>query len=72
MNLIEIFRYYGSSNFLKITSSMILLWDNSYFTGNQITFFNYSSTIWLTLFLALSNPTDKLNTELPDDIFMGL
>ena len=51
---------------------MILLWDNSYFTGNQITFFNYSSTIWLTLFLALSNPTDKLNTELPDDNFMGL
>lgn len=61
MNLIEIFRYYGSSNFLKITSSMIMLWDNSYFTPNQITFFNYSSTIWLALFLALSTPKETLN-----------
>ena len=72
MNLIEIFRFYGASNFLKITSSMILLWDNSYFTGNQITFFNYTSTLWLTLFLAFSHPSDKLTTQVPEDNFMSL
>lgn len=72
MSLIEIFRYYGSSNFLKITSSMIMLYGSSYFTPYQIIFFNYTSTIWLALFLALSHPCDKLNDEVPDDNFLGL
>lgn len=50
---------------------MILLWDSSYFNGNQITFFNYTSTIWLTLFLALSKPSEKLTRDVPDDNFLG-
>jgi hypothetical protein len=49
-------------SYLKATSSFILLYDNTYFSQNQIVFFNYASTLFIALFLALSGPADLLTS----------
>jgi magnesium-transporting ATPase (P-type) len=70
-NIREIFIYYGATSFMKATSSFILMYDWSYFSPNQITFYNYSSNLILTLFLVFSGPTDQLTSLIPNDNFMG-
>lgn len=51
---------------------MIMLYDNSYVSGNQLTYLNYASTLWIALFCVLSAPTYKLSHIIPNDNLMGL
>jgi len=70
-NIREIFIYYGATSFVRATCSFVLMYDLSYFTGNQITFFAYSGNLFLALLLSLSGPADKLSNLIPNDNFMG-
>jgi magnesium-transporting ATPase (P-type) len=71
-NIRDIFIFYGATSFVKATSSFILMYDSSYLSPNQITFYNYSSNLILVLLLAFSVPADRLTSLIPNDNFMGL
>jgi|JI6StandDraft_1071083.scaffolds.fasta_scaffold03351_9 cation-transporting ATPase 13A2 len=70
-NVREIFIYYGATSFMKVTSSFVMMYDITYLTGNQITFYNYSGNILLAVLLAFSGPADALSSLIPNDNFMG-
>lgn len=61
--IVDIIRYFESINFIKIIASIILATDVTYFSSNQITYYNFASSLFMCVFLNFSganeNPTKK-------------
>lgn len=66
------FRYYGTISFIKITCSLLLLVDTTYFSGIHLIYFNFTSTVIIPLFMAGSFPSKNTNKYIPETNFMGL
>ena len=71
-NIVEMFRYYGSTSFLKITCSLLLMSDTTYFSDSQLTYTNFTSTIIIPIFMALSSPSPHGCPFVPETNFMGV
>lgn len=70
-NMIEMFLYCTTTSFIRITCSLLMLWDTTYFSSIHLTFMNYSSTVLISVFMALSAPSQHSNRFVPDTNFMG-
>ena len=71
-NVIEVFRYYVGISVLKFVGSMICVSDQSSFTDNMFTYFNYVSTLEIVLFLSFSKPLDSSSMTSPNDNLLSL
>ena len=49
-------RYYGLCQFTSITVTLILSTDASYFTGTQLIYKAFMSTLVITVFFGMSKP----------------
>ena len=66
------FRYYATISFIKITCSLLLLVDTTYFSGIHLIYFNFTSTVIIPLFMAGSYPSSNTNSFIPETNFLGL
>ena len=71
-NIIEMFRYYATISFIKITCSLLLMMDTTYFSGIHLIYFNFTSTVVIPLFMAGSYPSNNTNPFVPETNFLGL
>jgi len=65
-------RYFGTINFIKITSSILLVTDVTYYTNNQTIFFNFAHSVWLTVAFALSSSAEVQTKKKPICNFLSL
>jgi magnesium-transporting ATPase (P-type) len=64
-SIIDTIRYFGTINFLKIITSVILASDVTYFNPTQLSYFNFAHSLWLALFLSMSGAADKPSKKRP-------
>lgn len=65
-------QYFIITNFMEISAAILLTTDASGATSIQIIYKNFLTTLFITLFFALSRPIKKLTKNLPNSNFMGL
>lgn len=70
--IIEMTQYFVMTNFMDIITFIILITDASSPTSLHIIYKNFVTTIFITLFFALSRPAKQLSKYLPNSNFMGL
>jgi len=64
-SIVDMIRYFGTISFLKIITAILLVSDVTYFSSNQISYFNFANSIWLAVFMGLSSPADTSTKRRP-------
>jgi len=71
-SIVDMIRYFGTINFIKIVSSILLLTDVTYYTNNQTTYFNFANSVWLTIAFSLSSSASAPTKKRPICNFLSL
>lgn len=64
-SIIDTIRYFGTINFLKIISSVLLASDVTYFNSTQISYFNFAHSVFLALFMSMSGAWGSASKKRP-------
>lgn len=54
-SIVDMIRYFGTINFIKIIASILLVSDVTYYSNNETIYFNFAHSIWLSICLSLSS-----------------
>jgi len=65
-------KYYGITQFLSITITLIMTNDYAYFTSLELIYKNFFNTLLITLLYGRSKPAGKLTKETPNSNFLDL
>jgi cation-transporting ATPase 13A3/4/5 len=70
--IVDTFRYYGTTSFLKLTTAILLVSDVTYYGGNQAAYYNFAHSIFLAVFMNLSSPAEAPTKRRPVCNMMSL
>ena len=64
-------RYFGTISFIKIISAAILASDVTYFSSNEVTYFNFAHSLWIPLLYSMASAETKPTKERPNSNLMS-